>query len=40
MSLLNWKTTMDYNGKVKALDNVNLNVESGDWLHYGALWVK
>lgn len=23
---------MDYNGKVKALDNVNLTVESGDWL--------
>ena len=33
MSLLKLENvTMDYNGKVKALDNVNLTVESGDWL--------
>ena len=33
MSLLKLENvTMDYNGKVKALDNVNLIVESGDWL--------
>ena len=33
MSLLNLEhVTMDYNGKVKALDDVNLTVEAGDWL--------
>ena len=33
MSLLKLENvTMDDNGKVKALDNVNLTVESGDWL--------
>ena len=33
MSLLELKdVTMAYGGKVKALDNVNLKVEKGDWL--------
>ncbi len=33
MSLLKLEhVTMDYNGKVKALDDVNLTVEAGDWL--------
>ena len=33
MSLLELKdVTMAYGGKVKALDNVNLTVETGDWL--------
>ena len=33
MSLLELKdVTMDYGGKVKALDDINLSVEAGDWL--------
>ena len=33
MSLLSLKNvSMVYNGKVRALDNVNLEVEKGDWL--------
>ena len=33
MSLLELKdVSMEYNGKVKALEHINLSVERGDWV--------